>query len=168
MRTPAWLARIEARLQLALSRATAAVISASSGVKALAILANHQEATNAAPIAPAGSFQWSSNAFTTTTGKVRVVCIFTVSQNGGTFVALDSATLSAIRDGAGPAGPTNTVGIAANTAQAQGGVPVTLAFDDVVTAGSTHTWGGQVTIDNGHTAGVAAAGQVTVLIQEQA
>lgn len=159
MGTPAWLQRLESRIALALSRADAGIQAAAAG-------GNHVDVFNAASVGPADPLIFQAPAFTTRTGHVRITLYFSVNANGGTLAVGDSIGLNIARDGAPIVGPFAAGVIAHANELGPGGKELSLAFEDTVAAGSTHTWGGEMFATAGHTFGAPNAGWLNVLIQD--
>jgi len=159
MRTPTWLQRLESRIALALARASA-------GVSAASAAANRVNFLNGAPVLPGSTVTFVSGPFTTSSGRVRVFCNFTIDANGGTLVAGDALGMLAVIDGLPEpffGDPQVIVPVAAGTTSAQ----IVIWYDFVAgVPGSTHTFGAIVDVGGGHTAGASASGRLEVLLQE--
>jgi hypothetical protein len=136
---PQFFKRIESRIALALARAEAALAGVLS-------LSNHISQTNGAPIGPAATVNWTSTPFVSRTGQVRIEAMATVTGVGGTGVAGDGIVFTLFRDGITFVGVPVTNNIPPGALAAS---DATLAWDDTVVAGSSHTWAIRVTDGTG-------------------
>ncbi|MGH2997693.1 MAG: hypothetical protein ACRDNM_00175 [Gaiellaceae bacterium] len=160
MSQPQFFKYLDTRVQLALSKALAALAAVTS-------LEHHSATTNGVVIGPAGTIALTAPSFTPRTGNVRIIA--TGSCSGGTAVATDSVTYTLLRDGVQIPGSPEMLSDISTVGTANG----SLSWDDTVTPNTAHTWAlqAQITNGSGHTiefpiGGGSAGGLASIILQE--
>jgi hypothetical protein len=125
----------------------------------------HQATANVAPLGPVVALIFEGPSFLTQTGKVRVQVYVTFNAGAGSLAAGDLMELRLTRDGGAGPGGNQEVAVPSDPSLAFIN-SLSYAFDDVVTPGTSHTWGLDLANNNGHTFMVDTA-QLAVLLQEQ-
>ena len=157
---PQFVKRLEARIALALAKVVA-------GETALAAAQNHSDSILALSTSPATSAAFSAPAFTSKSGKVRVLSWVTVAANGGTMTAGDQLSIFLERDGTQiPTTPTNMNGTTVvPTGGPTAGVQMSLGADDETGTPGSHTYSVHVTGSGGHTIALIG-GSTGIILQE--
>ena len=157
---PQFVKRLEARIALALAKVVA-------GETALAAAQNHSDSVLALSTSPATSATFSAPAFTSKSGKVRVLAWACIGANGGTMAAGDQISISLQRDGTQiPTTPDNMNGIAVvPTGAPAAGMQMSLGADDETGTPGSHTYSVHVVGSGGHTISLVG-GSTGIILQE--
>lgn len=147
MPQPNFFKALEARIALALAKASAAAAG-------LASLAHHASVVNGSTIGPSGTLVSSASSFTPASGKVLILATAVVAAGGGTLVAGDNVTGVLLRDGvaiAGSASPFSNMAAEGTTVCSS----LFAMWIDSVTAGTAHVWAIEALVGGGHTGAIA-------------